>query len=649
MQADRVKLEGRILFLTEDPELIVRQLGGWDMPWSFSAAASNPKLRDDISTDEIIPARFCLYYDEQLGRYPYAGLRCGGAAPIAPGAIQAGGFAACVSGKRRGKGSSREQAPYAEMCAGIRLVIAESFERIYRENCDNLGLLASSDFSCIAAIREGREMAIEAFCDGSDWLQANVVRRGGLLAFHRSRPQASLAPPPIASVARPMSIAEKIIASHMAGPGSVQTGDCGFARTDLRFSHEYVTPMAARFFECEMGPEARVKDPGSVLLFQDHLVRLPEILADSPAHLPVLDQAAELTARQQAFGRKQGIRLHAGGEDGDGGICHSIVFEDYALPGQLIVGSDSHTCHAGALGCFAFGIGTTQLLASWLTGEVHLRVPPVFRAVFHGRCRRGVTAKDLMLALLATDVVRGGGAVGRVIEFAGPAIAAMSVEERATLTNMAVEAGGFTGIIAPDERVAQYLISRRGISENEARRLCKGLESDPGAAYESELEIDAGGIEPMLALPGDPGKGIPVTHLAEETAIDIAYGGACTAGKPSDMDQYAEVLACGLAAGKTIPGGVRFYIQFGSAKTREYCASRGYIDIFRRAGVTLVEPGCGACINAGPGVSTHERQRVISAQNRNFPGRSGPGQLYLASPLTVAASALAGRITAWQG
>jgi 3-isopropylmalate/(R)-2-methylmalate dehydratase large subunit len=174
------------------------------------------------------------------------------------------------------------------------------------------------------------------------------------------------------------------------------------------------------------------------------------------------------------------------------------------------------------------------------------------------------------------------------------------------------------------------------------------LYSDPGAQYAKVIELDAAEITPMVATPGDPGNGKYVRELNTPVPVEIAYGGTCTAGKNEDMDMYAAVLADGLKRGKRVADSCKFYIQFGSQETREYCVRRGYLDIFEKAGAIVIEPSCGACINAGPGVSTRSDQVVISAQNRNFPGRSGPGQMYLASPLTVAASAVAGYIVEYE-
>ncbi len=194
---DKVRLPGRILFLTEDPELIKRQLAGEDLPWDTKNPANNPKLRDDISTDEITPAHYCFYFDETLGEIPYLGLKCGSVTPIGRSDVKRGGFVCAVSGKRRGKGSSREQSPYAEMCAGIRCVIAENIERIYKQNCQNLGLLTSTNFSLIDRIRGGEEIALSEFTAGEDEITRQVIEYGGLFPFNVARMQGKVFLPPI--------------------------------------------------------------------------------------------------------------------------------------------------------------------------------------------------------------------------------------------------------------------------------------------------------------------------------------------------------------------------------------------------------------------------------------------------------------------
>jgi len=652
----QVRFSGRILFLTEDPELIKRQLAGEDLPWDTKNPAHNPKLRDDISTDEITPAHYCFYFDETLGEIPYLGLKCGGVLPIGRSDVKKGGFVCAVSGKRRGKGSSREQSPYAEMCAGIRVVIAENIERIYKQNCQNLGLLTSTNFSLIDKIRAGQEIALSEFTAGEDEITRQVIEYGGLFPFNVARLQKKVFLPPIQTAKRPMTLAEKVFARHMINEKSevgvlfVKPGDTGFARADLRFSHEYVTPMAAIFFERYVGKDARVNDPSTILFFRDHLTFLDEVISEEKKKIGLLDLATQLKLKQQDFAAKQGIRLHGELKDrkGSEGICHSIVLESYALPGQLNIGSDSHTPHVGAIGCVAFGIGTTDVFNSWITKDVRVKVPESVKIVIRGKKHPNVTAKDFILKILSLDYVRSGKALAKVMEYAGEAIEELSVDERATMTNMAAEIGGFTGIVAPDRKTVEFLVQRRGMDRQKAEAMIQGLYSDPGAEYAHVIELDAAEITPMVATPGDPGNGKYIRDLNTPVPVELAYGGTCTAGKNEDMDMYAAVLANALKHGKRVADSVKFYIQFGSQETRDYCVRKGYLEIFQKAGAQVIEPSCGACINAGPGVTTRPDQVVISAQNRNFPGRSGPGQMYLASPLTVAASAVAGYIVEYQ-
>ena len=274
----KVRLQGRILFLTEDPDLIKKQLAGWDLPWDTARPANNPKLRDDISTDEITPAHFCFYFDRTLGEIPYAGLRCGNTLPIGRNEVRNGGFVCSVSGKRRGKGSSREQSPYAEMCAGIQVAIAENIERIYQQNCQNLGLLTSTNFSLIDRIRAGEEIALSEFTAGEDEITRQVIEYGGLFPFNVARMQGKVFLPPVRAAdksvrsTRGMTLAEKIFARHMVtadgvGVPAVKPGDTGFTRVDLRFSHEYVTPMAAIFYEQNVGKDVPVNDASQAFAF----------------------------------------------------------------------------------------------------------------------------------------------------------------------------------------------------------------------------------------------------------------------------------------------------------------------------------------------------------------------------------------------
>ncbi len=676
-RAGKIKFQGRILFLTEDTSLIRRQVEATGdearaLEDELSARLANDDvpLMSNISTDEITPGWVCFHYDETLGEYVYVGMRDGA---VKKDEVKNGGFAVVVSGLSKGCGSSRETAPYAEKWAGIQLVIAKSIEKIYGQNSQNIGLLTSTDFGLIERIRRGEETALSEFTKGLDPISQDIVEYGGLFNYNKARLAGEIAPPalsePPASAggqqreqdgrgpqaempalkSRPMNIVEKIIARHAfvkagtVGVESVKPGDALFAVADVRFSHEYVTPMAASLFTQALGTNAKITEPESVFAFRDHLTFLSKVMSPKHREMGLLEKADGLATTQESFTERQGIKLY--GENPEGGseaICHNAVVEDLALPGQIVIGTDSHTCMAGVLGCFAFGVGSTDMANAWYTKDIRIRVPETVKYVLKGKKRADVAAKDVMLYILATDYMKSSQGIGKVLEFAGEDLVNWPMDERATLTNMAVEAGGFTGIIEPDEATLAYIVTMRGLDAEEVR---KGFVfSDPDAEYAAVFEINLDEIRPMVALPGDPRNGIPIDELAEEVRIDAAYGGSCTGGKMADMDMYATVLQHALEQGKHVAPGVHLYLQFGSQKIKQYARRKGYLEIFEKAGAELIDPSCGACINAGPGASKTAETVTVSAQNRNFPGRSGPGKLYLASPYVVAASAIAGKI-----
>src|SRR6266542_1525126 len=686
MSADRIakrvehlKFIGRVLFLTEDTALIRKQLeASGDEARTIENELAGRLANDDlplmnnISTDEITPGWVCFYYDETLGQYVYVGMRD---SAVKKDEVRNGYFAVVVSGLSKGCGSSRETAPYAEKWAGIQLVIAKSIEKIYGQNSQNIGLLTSTDFGLIERIRRGEEIPLREFTKGLDPISKDIVEYGGLFNYNKARLAGEVSPPPLSKPPasrleaalvppasgqvptlneskdqpRPMNTVEKIIARHafvtagQVGVEAVKPGDALFAMADVRFSHEYVTPMAELLLKQALGPEARVTEAESVLAFRDHLTFLSKVMSSKHREMGLLEKAEGLATTQESFTTQQGIKLY--GENPEGGseaICHNAVVEDLALPGQIVIGTDSHTCMAGVLGCFAFGVGSTDMANAWYTKDIRIRVPETVRYVLQGKKRSDVSSKDVMLFILASDYMKTSLGIGKVLEFAGEDLKNWPMDELATLTKMSVEAGGTTGIIEPDEVTLDYIVTTRDLDAEEVR---KGfLNSDPDAEYAAVFEIDLDQIRPMVALPGDPRNGIPIDQLSEEVRIDAAYGGSCTGGKMADMDMYAEVLQNALAQGKRVAPGVHLYIQFGSQKIKQYARARGYIEVFEQAGAELIDPSFGACINAGPGASPNAETVTVSAQNRNFPGRSGPGKLYLASPYVVAASAIAGKI-----
>ena len=635
-----MKFEGRILILGEGPGAVAAQLSGRDM----SLAEAGP-LRCDVSTDEITPLPILLNYDDRLARYAHTGTMVSGEKVIGENAIVEGGFGVIVAGARYGKGSSREHSPLAERSAGIRLVIAESFERIYRQNCDNLGIFTSSDFGLIDRIRRGEDIAVDELVEGRDSLAQAILRAGGLLAYGQQALK-SAKPAPTQDCGR-QTLAQKIVARHALEVEGVDwdqsAGSGGFVRADHRFIHEYYTAMAAHMLHDRFGAPLDLHDPETIILFEDHL----SYAHRSPTHLRLglIPQARELGAEHREFGRRYGLTDHGllPGEEGSEGISHAMMAESYALPGGVVVGTDSHTPHSGAVGCFAYGVGTTDMANALMTGTVRLTMAESLLVRLDGRLQPGVTAKDVVLVLLASDLIRAGGGLGKIFEFTGPAIDAMSIDERATLTNMVAELGGLTGICAPDAETVRFLKERRGIDF----RIEDWMRSDDGADYADTITLDCSDIGPMLARPGDPGNGVALSALDAPVKIDIAYGGSCTAGKREDFDHYHAVAKWAADRGIKVAPGVELYLQCGTTQVRDYCIKNGYLETFRAIGAEMLGPSCGACGQCGPGVSTSADQVTISAINRNFPGRGGPGSVWLSSPPTVVASAIAGRIASF--
>lgn len=638
----------RLLFLSQDPARVTAQLGGA----ALSQEAAAP-LRDDISTDEITPVPILTHFDEKLGRYPYTGFRADGALPIGIDAVRQAGINVVVAGKRYGKGSSREHSPMAEKSAGVRLVIAESFERIYRQNADNIGLYTSTDMGLAARLQRGERITVDEIVAGRDALAAAIVRSGGLLAFGQAQLR-DVAPAAGREGPAPRTLFEKIVLRHLlqtpATAADPEQGAGVFLRADWRFIHEYYTGMAAHMLHARFGRPLWLVDPERIVVFEDHTSYVDE----SPNHVRagIVPNVRAMCQAQRDFADAYGLRQHrtlteaeAARDTGANvaGISHAMMAEHYALPGQVVVGTDSHTPHSGALGCVAFGVGTTDMANAFVTGAVRLTLPASLRIELDGAPPPGVTAKDIVLHLLAQPEIRAGAGVGKVFEFAGAAIAGLSIDERATLTNMTAELGGLTGIVAPDAETARFLRERRGVDAG----IEPWMRSDPGAEYAAILRVDCAALSPLVAAPGDPGNGVPLSTLTARPRIDIAYGGSCTAGKREDFDHYHQVLAWAVARGLTLPEGVTLFLQYGTTAVRDYCVAQGYDKTFAAVGARILQPSCGACANCGPGSSTDAAQVTISAINRNFPGRSGPGSVWLASPPTVMASALAGELASF--
>ncbi|HEV7499421.1 MAG TPA: aconitase family protein, partial [Vicinamibacteria bacterium] len=455
------------------------------------------------------------------------------------------------------------------------------------------------------------------------------------------------------TASRPMNVAEKILAAHVTGargPVFLKPGDAVCVRVDGGYSHEFTTAQVHYFLEQEYGPGYALADPRKFAVFEDHL-----IYADGVAKMaPFSPKIQVLRDLQRVFQEKTGVQDFSAHDGISPGICHSVARERIIEPADFIQATDSHTCMGGANNALAYGVGATEYAALVKSGFTFVEVPEAIRFELKGALAPGVTAKDVMLHILATHA-KAQETLDRVMEFGGPGLASLSPDERATLANMATECSAKAGVVEADEGTLRWIASRRpGLSVEQLR--AKVVAPDAGAAYAGGVHvIDLAAIRPMVATPGDQARGIPsdptngalVADLGD-VPVDIAYGGSCTAGKEADLDMYAQVMTEALAAGRAVRPGVEFYIQFGSESVEEYARGRGYVDVFEKTGVRVIHPGCGACIGCGPGVSASSEQVTVSAINRNYQNRSGPGRLYLASPLTVAASAVEGRIVAYR-
>jgi 3-isopropylmalate/(R)-2-methylmalate dehydratase large subunit len=639
----------RVLYLTKDPERIRQQLAG-TLTLRMSDLSPD-ELLDDINTDAMTPAWVCFDFDPaEIAKNAYAGLIVNGERLFPTGALASGNFEVIVAGAQKGVGSSREQAAQCEVFAGSRLAIASSFAPIHARNNINIGQLMG-DHAMIRRLEAGESIPLSEFTRGHDAITALVIESGGLLPFCARLGRGEIQVPAPGTAPRPMTIAEKILAAKLLpGQGThVRPGDAVLVKVDAGYSHEFTTAQVDKFLTDEYG-DYELRNPKKFAVFEDHLIYATGV-ASMAKFASKIERLREL---QKAFAAKTGVRNYSAVNGVSPGICHQVAREQFIDPGDFVQATDSHTCMGGASGALAWGVGATEYAALLYWGFTPIAVPESIRFELVGRLPKGTTAKDVMLHILATYAKREQ-TLGRVMEFGGEGLFALSPDERATLANMATECSARGAVMEVDDTMLRWIAERRPGASVDALRE-KVVSPDPGARYDGGVhQIDLSAIRPMVATPGDPDRGIAsdpkngalVTEIGRQK-IDIAYGGSCTAGKRDDIDMYARVMREAEAQGKRVADGVKFFIQFGSQDVEQYARQQGYLDLFRRTGVEVIEPGCGACIGCGPGVSERGDQVTVSAINRNYKGRSGPGKLFLASPLTVAASAVAGEIVEYE-
>jgi len=647
----------RVLFLTKEPELIRRQLRG-EIDLQMRDLTIDDLL-DDINTDAMTPAWVCFSHKpEDIARDAYAGLVVDGKRLFEHDALINGNFEVIVSGYRKGVGSSRETATQCEVWSGIRIAVAASFAPIHAGNNINQGLLMAGH-AMLERLQAGEGIAIEEFCKGYDAITQLIIRQGGLFPFAKAVAGGEIDLPVPHTPKRPMTMGEKILARHVLSSGNrqptsdnqvyVKPGDAVVVEVDGGYTHEFTTAQVHYFLEQEYGPDYTIKNPQKFAVFEDHL-----IYADDVARMrPFMPKIETLRDLQHEFQQHTGCRDFSAVDDISPGICHEVARELIIDPGDFIQATDSHTCMGGVNNALAWGVGATEYANLVHSGFTQVEVSQSIRFELTGTLRENVTAKDVMLFILL-QYAKPQMTLDRIMEFTGPGLRSLSMDERATLANMATECAARTAIIEADEKTFAWIAAMRPGVDVDALR-ARAVAPDPGAEYAGGVHtIDLSTIQPMVAHPGDPDHGIPSDPTngafvadVEDTKIDIAYAGSCTAGKIDDFLFYHQVAKEAVDAGLKVAEGVKFYIQFGSQAVETFARENGLLDTFKRAGAVVLNPGCGACIGCGPGVSEDSEQVTISAINRNYKGRSGPGKLWLASPLTVAASAFTGHVTAY--
>ena len=641
----------RVLFLTKDLGLIRRQLyEGLDLRMTDLRVED---LLDDINTDVMTPAWVCFDHEPAvIAENAYAGLVHEGRRVFEPHALLDGGFEVIVSGHRKGTGSSRETAAQCERWSGIRIVIAASFAPIHERNNINLGQLMG-DHDMLERLQAGESISLNEFTSEYDPVTRLIVENGGILPFARKLGDGEVSLPELNTGPRPMTMVEKMVSNKLLGKNGsaryVKPGDAVLSQVDGGYSHEFTTGQVHEFLKEEYGDDYTLPNPSKYAVFEDHLLYATGV----PRFGRFTEKIQTLRDMQDVFQQHTGVRDYSAEDGISPGICHQVAREEFIDVGDFIQATDSHTCMGGATNALAYGVGSTEYANLVHNQFAFVQVPESIRFELVGALDPGCTAKDVILHIL-WKYAANSETLDRSMEFGGPGLASLSMDERATLCNMATECSAKTGICEPDERTVEWLLKRRpGLSEEAVRGAF--VLPDAGAEYHGGVHaIDLSQIRPMVAHPGNPDEGIPsdptngayIDDLGE-VSIDIAYAGSCTAGKDDDFAYYAQVTEAALDAGVRIPEGVECYIQFGSKTVKALSEKNGWSEMFERAGVKLIDPGCGACIGAGPGISDDAEQVTISAINRNYQGRSGPGKLYLASPLTVMASAFVGKISAW--
>jgi len=583
------------------------------------------KFGNDIDTDTIIPGKRGTIPDRnEMKKYAFELLKPEFGSTVQPGDI-------LVAGTNFGCGSSREQAATVLSYNGVRCIIAKSFARIFFRNAFNSGILL---LTCdkIQDVCEGGDIvtvdvdAQTVSVNGKTFKVGavpenlyNIVANGGLIEDTKKR----LAAGNVKMDIKPLSMeqcrkkgytmVEKILKKN-AGKEHVAPGDIVITKPDMFMIHDIYTTYLLETMK-DIGAD-KIDDPDKVTIVWDHCMPTAVAKNDYDHYEAGLELA-------KTYGIK---KLHIGE-----GICHTIMHEaKYAKPGEIATATDSHTTTYGGAGNFCSGIGTAEMAAALITGELWFKVPEAIKIVLNGHLRDGVMSKDVILRILG-DIKADGGQY-KSLEFTGPAAHEMSMEQRFTVANMALEAGAKCGLFEADEKTAEYY----GMPLEDIDWVCV----DDEAKYEKVLTYDVSELEPQLSCP----QGVDNVHPISEvkgTKMDEVYLGSCTNGSIEDMEAAAKILK-----GRKVAKGLRFIVVPATNTIFKQAIERGYIKTFIEAGAVICHPCCGLCCGMPYGLMTDD-ERILLTANRNFIGRQGTKKTlgYLSSPTVAAATAVMGVVT----
>jgi 3-isopropylmalate/(R)-2-methylmalate dehydratase large subunit len=597
-----------------------------------------------VNTDAMISGKACTYgyTGEILGPWFLENFL----EVVQAGDVQKGDFQVVVGGHAYGSGSSREVAVVAHQGAGIQLIVADSFQRIFQENMVYSGMPFTTDRGVLDRLFAGEDLDVRELQRDLPPFFRVVAESGGLLPYGSRLLAGDVEPeydthPPL----RPMNIAERIIARNTwVGAGqpdgiqSVRPGDQVLARAAFRGMHEYTTGMCVALYREAFG-DAPMYRPEMIAAFEDHFVLLPHEAVPESVKKVRLAPALQLTAEMVQACEENGIRLHGPGRPLPPGVCHRVVVEDYALPGEIVVLTDSHSPTAGVLNTFAFGVGSTAMAFSLRTGLIPVTVPKVVRVDVVGDARGVLSPKDLILHLIGDPYFRDehwreSPTDTCIIEFGGPALAQWNVDELSVLTNMTVEGGLMTGVVEPCAPIVEFLQARRGVDVSNML-----IHPDEGAEYHHRITVSLDDVPLTVASPGDSRNRAQLRDHGEVAVHNVVIA-SCTGGSLADLRAAAQVFQ-----GRTVAPGVRVTVTPSSTDVARDAEAEGLLALFRTLGAVVTPPGCGSCIGNGPGIP-EPGEVTASTTNRNFARRMGaPGPVWLVSPAVAAASAVTGRLT----